>query len=83
MQIPIKPLVQQSKQSKDVSTVWQFLAKNQSGAMYELVGEEGESRRRYVTLNQINLSVGPNGSKKEKMLIVRDVSDLQELTMYA
>ena len=49
--------------------------------MYELVGEE--SRRRYVTLNQINLSVGPNGSKKEKMLIVRDVSDLQELTVYA
>jgi hypothetical protein len=49
--------------------------------MYELVG--GESRRRYVTLNQINLSVGPNGTKKEKMLIARDVSDLQELTVYA
>ena len=51
--------------------------------MYELVGDVGESRRRYVTLNQINLSVGPNGSKKEKMLIARDVSDLQELTVYA
>ena len=52
--------------------------------MYELVDEDGGSRRsRYVTLNQINLSVGPNGSKKEKMLIVRDVSDLQELTVYA
>jgi hypothetical protein len=80
MQTPIKPLVQNAK---DVSTVWQFLARNQSGAMYELVGEDDESRRRYVTLNQINLSVGPNGSKKEKMLIVRDVSDLQELTVYA
>lgn len=52
--------------------------------MYELlVGEDNETRRRYITLNQINLSVGPNGSKKEKMLIVRDVSDLQELTVYA
>jgi hypothetical protein len=80
MQTPIKPLVQNAK---DVSTVWQFLARNQSGAMYELLGEDDESRRRYVTLNQINLSVGPNGSKKEKMLIVRDVSDLQELTVYA
>ena len=80
MQTPIKPLAQNAK---DVSTVWQFLARNQSGAMYELLGEDNESRRRYVTLNQINLSVGLNGSKKEKILIVRDVSDLQELTVYA
>lgn len=59
------------------TNVWQFLAKNEKGATFELpvnqkYGEE-KSRRKYITLNQVNVNFA---GSKDKLLIVRDVTHI-------
>lgn len=66
---------------KNSSTnIWQFLAKNEKGATFELPilqnldDEKGSPvHKKYITLNQVNVNV--TGSK-DKLLIVRDVTHI-------
>jgi hypothetical protein len=59
--------------------VWQFLAKNERGATYELPSsqnrydEEQPMHTKYVTLNQVNVNVSGG---RDKIFIIRDVSHI-------
>jgi len=61
------------------STVWQFLAKNERGTIFELpsrsnkYNEDGQSNTKYITLNQVNVNLS---GTRDKLFVVRDVSHI-------
>jgi hypothetical protein len=55
------------------TNVWQFLAKNERGATFELPMADEEKPKKYVTLNQVNVNVA---GSKDKLLLVRDVTHI-------
>jgi hypothetical protein len=86
METKVIPYASGAKANKDgtkgqSTNVWQFLAKNEKGATFELpyfsqFDDEkalGQHHKKYITLNQVNVNV--TGSK-DKLLIIRDVSHI-------
>jgi hypothetical protein len=68
-----------SMQKNQATNIWQFLARNEKGATFELQAninnddEKQSASRKYITLNQVNVNV--TGSK-DKLLVIRDVSHI-------
>lgn len=91
MEIRVNPYTSGGSSGKDShrggnsTNVWQFLARNEKGATFEMPfynqydGDNektpggGMPSKKYITLNQVNVNV--TGSK-DKLLIIRDVSHI-------
>lgn len=80
METQIIPYLGKRDTSKNQSTnVWQFLAKNEKGATFELPSnavkydEEKRYQNKYITLNQVNVNVA---GSKDKLLVIRDVTHI-------
>jgi hypothetical protein len=74
--VPYTTRKEQAKNQSSATTVWQFLAKGEKGATFELPFSATKYRTansKYITLNQVGINIG---GATETLFIVRDVSHI-------
>lgn len=75
----IIPYISLDMTKGQATNIWQFLMKNEKGQTFELTStanrydQERASGTKYITLNQVNVTIAGG---KDKLLIVRDVSHI-------
>lgn len=78
--VPYTTKKDQVRNQAQSTSVWQFLAKNERGATFELPSranrydERHSIETKYITLNQVNVNL--SGGGRDKIFIVRDVSHI-------